>query len=87
MNFTYTSGRVWANNFITLLLTPTNAWVGFNQSETDDLLIDAQPKYINIPGASKFEITCSGTPKRTASSNAAFTALETLIGSANVILN
>jgi hypothetical protein len=87
MTFTYTSGRVWANNFLTLSLSPTNAWVGFNQSETDNLLIDAQPKYINIPGASRFQIKCSGTPKRTAASNAAFTALETLIGPANVILN
>ena len=87
MTFTYTSGRVWTNNFLTLSLSPTNGWSGFNQSQTDNLLIDIQPKYVNIPGASKFSIKCSGTPKRTSASDTAFTALQTLIGSSNVILN
>jgi len=87
MNFTYTSGRSWSNGFITLYLAPTNGWSGFNQSQTDNLLIDTQPKYIYIPSLSRFVIKCSGTPKRTATSDAAFTALQTLIGPANVILN
>jgi len=87
MTFTYTSGRNWVNSFLTLSLSPTNGWSGFNQSQTDNLLIDTQPKYINIPGGSLFSIKCSGTPKRTSASDTAFTALQTLIGSSNVILN
>ena len=86
MTFTYTSGRVWANNFLALSLSPTNVWAGFNQSETDNLLINTQPKYINNPGASSFLIKCSGTPKRTSASDTAYNALVALIGPTNVTL-
>jgi hypothetical protein len=88
-NFTYTSGRVWANNFFNLSIDPDTGtpWGGFTSGETDNLLIDIQPKYIFVSGSNTFRIKCSDTPKRSPASDAAFTALQTLIGPANVILN
>ena len=86
MTFTYTSGRNWASNFLKLTINPSGSWVGFNSTETDNILIDIQPKYINT-GNSKFIIKCGSTPKRTSASDAAFTALQTLIGAGNVELN
>ena len=87
ITFSYSSlGRTWASNFFNLTIDPSGSWVGFNSTETDNILIDIQPKYINT-GSSKFIIKCSGTPKRTAASNAAFTSLQTLIGAGNVELN
>jgi hypothetical protein len=85
MTLTYTSGRNWASNFRYLEISRTGSWTGFTSTETDNLLNNIQPKYINLN--SKFQIKCGDTPKRSPDSNAAFTALQTLIGAGNVVLN
>ena len=85
MTLTYTSGRNWGSNFRILSIIPTGSWTGFTSGQTDNILIDIQPKYINLN--SQFQIKCGDTPKRSTASNGAFTALQTLIGAGNVVLN
>jgi hypothetical protein len=86
ITFSYSSGRVWANNFIRLQIIPIiGSWTGFTSTETDNLLIDIQPKYIYASNNS-FTIKCGSTPKRTSASDAAYNALVTLIGASNVNL-
>jgi hypothetical protein len=86
--FTYSSsGRVWASNYTRLVIEPTGGiWTGFNSTETDNILIDIQPSYINT-SFSNFTIKCSSTPKRTSASDTAFNALVALIGAGDVVLN
>jgi hypothetical protein len=87
--FSYSSsGRIWASNYTLLSIEPAfgGGWTGFNSTETDNLLNDIQPSYINTV-ISNFTIKCGSTPKRTSASDAAFTALQTLIGAGNVVLS
>jgi hypothetical protein len=87
LNFTYSSGRVWASNFIRLyLIVNSGSWLGFNSIETDDLINDIEPYYV-YNNINSFTIKCSSTPKRTAASEVAFNELKTTIGATNVILN
>ena len=86
ITFTYTSGRNWASMFIIMDIIPTGSWAGFTSGQTDNILIDIQPKYINT-ATSVFRIKCGDTPKRSTASNAAFTALVALIGAGDVDLN
>jgi hypothetical protein len=86
--FTYSSsGRTWASNYTLLFVQPIGgSWTGFNSTETDNLLNDIQPSYINVP-VSNFTIKCSSTPKRTSASDTAYNALVALIGAGDVVLN
>ena len=86
--FSYSSsGRIWASNYTGLFIQTTGgSWPGFNSTETDNLLNDIQPRYINTP-VSNFTIKCGSIPKRTSASDSAYNALVTLIGSSDVILN
>ena len=86
--FSYSSsGRIWASNYTFLFIQPTGGiWTGFNSTETDNLLNDIQPSYINVP-VSNFTIKCSSTPKRTSASDTAYNALVALIGAGDVVLN
>jgi len=87
--FSYSSsGRIWASNYTRLIIEPAfgGSWTGFNSTETDNLLNDIQPRYINTP-VSRFVIKCGPPPKRTSASDSAYNALVTLIGAGDVILN
>ena len=87
--FSYSSsGRTWASNYTGFTIQPAfgGSWTGFNSTETDNLLNDIQPSFINT-SFSKFIIKCGSTPKRTIASETAYNALVELIGSGNVILN
>jgi hypothetical protein len=87
--FSYSSsGRTWASNYTDLTIQPAfgGSWTGFNSTETDNLLNDIQPSFINVP-SSDFIIKCGSTPKRTSASDTAYNALVALLGSGNVILN
>jgi hypothetical protein len=86
--FSYSgSGRTWASNYTVLYVTPNGgSWTGFNSTETDNLLNDIQPSYINV-AVSNFTIKCSSIPKRTSASDTAYNALVALIGAGDVVLN
>jgi hypothetical protein len=86
--FSYSgSGRTWASNYTVLYTQPIGgSWTGFDSTETDNILIDIQPSYINT-SFSNFTIKCSSTPKRTSASDTAYNALVALIGAGDVVLN
>jgi hypothetical protein len=87
--FSYSSsGRTWASNYTGLFIQPASggSWAGFNSTETDNLLNDIQPSYINT-SFSNFTIKCGSIPKRTSVSDTAYNALVALIGAGDVVLN
>jgi hypothetical protein len=86
--FSYSSsGRIWASNYTGLVIQTTGgSWTGFDSTETDNLLNDIQPSYINT-SFSNFTIKCGSIPKRTSASDVAYNALVALIGAGDVVLN
>jgi len=91
MNLTYTSGRTWYTPFYRLSLTPrnpTSSWSGFSKSETDGLLIDTKPPIYQSNPVNVFAIRCLiPSDPRTSTSDDAYNALVSLIGSPNIKFN